>query len=302
MNTPTTIPATETLKLSVLKADTAYQGSLLKENSHWQALCTAPNVFLEPLNLPNYGERVEAIEERFGPAAALLILLGNFNYQVSNGGHDQYFHNGYADGVGGFFQNHDSSIPLHKRMTELFRQLKFYHLPQGREMLAILEAFRIELDEERQTTCTCDTCGGSGESDEEGEECADCDGHGTVECQNEEYGQVSNSHELDGLDTRYYSIMEVWEKAVEAHLAAWLSTEEDPLANAPVETIAAAYQKPNLKLVGENGNALNIMGLATRALREAGAPKEVIEQYRQRAMSGDYDNVLRTTMEFCEVR
>jgi hypothetical protein len=96
--------------------------------------------------------------------------------------------------------------------------------------------------------------------------------------------------------------MEEWEKAVEAHLAAWLSTEEDPLAKAPVETIAAAYQKPNLKLVGENGNALNIMGLATRALREAGAPKEVIEQYRQRAMSGDYDNVLRTTMEFCEVR
>ena len=121
MNTPTTIPATETPKLSVLKADTAYQGSLLKGNSHWQALCTATNVFLEPLNLPNYGERVEAIEERFGPAAALLILLGNFNYQVSNGGHDQYFHNGYADGVGGFFQNHDSSIPLHKRMTELFR-------------------------------------------------------------------------------------------------------------------------------------------------------------------------------------
>ncbi len=53
-------------------------------------------------------------------------------------------------------------------------------------------------------------------------------------------------------------------------------------------------------LVGENGNAFNIMGITTKALKRAGHG-DLVEEYRKEAMSGDYDNLLRVTMEYVEV-
>ena len=49
-------------------------------------------------------------------------------------------------------------------------------------------------------------------------------------------------------------------------------------------------------LIGEDGNAFAIMGRVTRAMRNAGLPTEEVEQFRTEAMSGDYDNLLRTVM------
>ena len=54
-------------------------------------------------------------------------------------------------------------------------------------------------------------------------------------------------------------------------------------------------------LIGEDGNAFAVMGAVQRALRKAGASKDEINQYLKDAMSGDYDNLLRTTMEWVEV-
>lgn len=56
---------------------------------------------------------------------------------------------------------------------------------------------------------------------------------------------------------------------------------------------------PNVKvrLVGEDGNAFAIMGRVTSAMRKSGCTKEQIDEYRESAMSGDYDNLLRVTME-----
>lgn len=57
---------------------------------------------------------------------------------------------------------------------------------------------------------------------------------------------------------------------------------------------------PNVKveLVGQDGNAFAIMGRAINAARKAGVSKEDIEQYRQEAMSGDYNHLLVTTMDY----
>jgi hypothetical protein len=54
-------------------------------------------------------------------------------------------------------------------------------------------------------------------------------------------------------------------------------------------------------LVGEDGNAFNIMGLAVAAMRRHGYADELIEQYKAEAMAGDYDNLLRVTMAYVEV-
>ncbi len=60
-------------------------------------------------------------------------------------------------------------------------------------------------------------------------------------------------------------------------------------------------EKPKLKLVGVDGNAFVIMGLAQRAARKAGWSAEQIEEYLAKAKSGDYDNLLAVTMEYFEV-
>jgi hypothetical protein len=56
-----------------------------------------------------------------------------------------------------------------------------------------------------------------------------------------------------------------------------------------------------VELVGQDGNAFMIMGLATKAMRRGGVKPEVIDAYKKEAMSGDYDHLLQTTMNYCEV-
>ena len=56
-----------------------------------------------------------------------------------------------------------------------------------------------------------------------------------------------------------------------------------------------------VQLIGQDGNALAVLGCVRRALRKAGVSKEEINQYLKEATSGDYDNLLRTTMDWVEV-
>jgi hypothetical protein len=53
-------------------------------------------------------------------------------------------------------------------------------------------------------------------------------------------------------------------------------------------------------LVGKNGNAFSILGTVIEALNKAGH-KDLAEDYSREAIKGDYDHLLRTTMEYVEV-
>jgi len=55
-----------------------------------------------------------------------------------------------------------------------------------------------------------------------------------------------------------------------------------------------------LKLIGEDGNSFSILGRAQRAARRAKIPGKDIQDYMDKATSGDYDHLLRTTMEYFE--
>jgi hypothetical protein len=48
-------------------------------------------------------------------------------------------------------------------------------------------------------------------------------------------------------------------------------------------------------LIGEDGNAFAILGRVQREMRRAGVSKEAIDEYRQDAMSGDYNHLLAVT-------
>ena len=59
------------------------------------------------------------------------------------------------------------------------------------------------------------------------------------------------------------------------------------------------FPNAHVQLVGQDGNAFFIIGRARKALRNAGASADDIEAFCEDAMSGNYDHVLRTVMEWC---
>lgn len=54
------------------------------------------------------------------------------------------------------------------------------------------------------------------------------------------------------------------------------------------------YPQVKVKLIGKNGNAYAILGECKYAAKKAGISKEEIDKFLKEAMSGDYDNLLKT--------
>lgn len=61
------------------------------------------------------------------------------------------------------------------------------------------------------------------------------------------------------------------------------------------------YPEIEVRLVGEDGNALAIMGRVNTALRRGGVDKAERDEYMSQSMSGNYDNVLTTAMAWVSV-
>ena len=61
------------------------------------------------------------------------------------------------------------------------------------------------------------------------------------------------------------------------------------------------YPNITVKLVGEDGNAFNILGIVNRALKEAGVSWEEQAEFMAEATAGDYDDLLQTCMQWVEV-
>ena len=59
--------------------------------------------------------------------------------------------------------------------------------------------------------------------------------------------------------------------------------------------------KPKCKLVGENGNAYNLIGRTMAALKEAGQADKA-EEFKEKAFKQEsYDKLLQLIMEYVEV-
>lgn len=63
-----------------------------------------------------------------------------------------------------------------------------------------------------------------------------------------------------------------------------------------------AAKKPTVKLVGTDGNAFAVLGRCREAGRRAGMAPERLKAFTDEAMSGDYDHLLATCMEYFDVR
>ena len=62
------------------------------------------------------------------------------------------------------------------------------------------------------------------------------------------------------------------------------------------------YPKVKVKLVGEDGNAFSILGKCIREAKRAGLPQEEIDKFKEEAMSGDYNDLLYTCMDWFVIK
>lgn len=72
------------------------------------------------------------------------------------------------------------------------------------------------------------------------------------------------------------------------------------MANTP--TAAPPEKKAKVKLVGQDGNAFNLLGLCRVAGKKAGYTSEQLKAFSDEAMSGNYDHLLQTCCKWFEVR
>ena len=61
------------------------------------------------------------------------------------------------------------------------------------------------------------------------------------------------------------------------------------------------YPEIDVQLIGEDGNAFAIMGAVSKALKRNGVSPEEVDKYMKESMSGDYDELLVTAMNWVNV-
>jgi hypothetical protein len=60
---------------------------------------------------------------------------------------------------------------------------------------------------------------------------------------------------------------------------------------------------PNVtsKIIGQDGNAFNLLGIVQQDLRRGGATKEQRDEFLKECISGDYDHLLQTIIKWVNV-
>ena len=66
-------------------------------------------------------------------------------------------------------------------------------------------------------------------------------------------------------------------------------------------TTTRKYPDVTVRLSGQDGNAFMILGTVEKALRWAGAPEDDLSAYIAEATTGDYNDLLHTTMLWVNV-
>lgn len=264
---------------------------------------------------------LEDIDERL----LLIRLFGNYHYQVNNGGHYQYFDNGYCstdDIDHGFFGRKSEDLDLHNTMIKLFKK----YLPKTDVTVRFINNLDQFVSSIIYDDCEC--CGGNGTVDGEEVECSECQGRGYIEedgeevecyeCNGSGYVEEDNCEccECNGtglsncltvvnsnfLDKTYYDIEDEILKIINKMIENWLNSDDTndcAINKIENDNNVKNNKKIILKLVGTDGNAFSVLGKVKDALRKANVSQEIIDKFFKEATQSDYDNLMCVCMKYC---
>lgn len=138
----------------------------------------------------SYSDMVEYALEKYGALPAFTILVTSYIGQVNNGGHAQYFDNGYAS-RGGQSSGVDD-LELHDLMLSLWKEVGINDFSKSAK-LCYNVASQVELEKRAED---CQYCDGSGQEEYE-EEYEDDDGDTYTETEYSTCGNCGGSGEED---------------------------------------------------------------------------------------------------------
>ena len=81
----------------------------------------------------------------------------------------------------------------------------------------------------------------------------------------------------------------------------WLSDYVDNRLGGVIPEKASEQKKPDCKLIGEDGNIFNLMGIASKILRQNGMAEEAVEMRDRIRASGSYDEALCIIGEYVNI-
>lgn len=81
----------------------------------------------------------------------------------------------------------------------------------------------------------------------------------------------------------------------------WLSDYVDNRLGGFIPEKASEQKKPDCKLIGEDGNIFNLMGIASKILRQNGMAEEAVEMRDRIRASGSYDEALCIIGEYVNI-
>lgn len=155
-------------------------------------------------NAVSYSDMIDYMDKAYGQIVGTLVLIGKLNQQVNNNGFIGYYNNNYSRKV---ITDYGQSlhVRLVKSMIELIDELKekdkiiditgFIILNEALQVFKDYLKIPIELEKMIMEEVECGN---------------EKDGFyfEMEEVENEEYGQICNSSNLDALDNRYYKLDE----------------------------------------------------------------------------------------------
>lgn len=155
------------------------------KESMWQGLMSVIYNEREHANPWSYTDLVNYARLKYSDFTAFCVLLGKYNQQVENGGHNQYYDNGYSGEETRKCKCH--VVELHELMMKYMAQFQFETNEIGSKVFQIMSEFVSWANKNSKYDRY--------HRDEDDDDDAYC--------------------ELDNLDTRYYAINDNWYSFIE---------------------------------------------------------------------------------------
>jgi len=228
-------------------------------------------------------DRLEVIEKYFTPLHRIAVQLGNFNYQVENGGFFQWYDNKYAG------EDLDDIIDILEKSVE-------FGIEGADKILKLLYQFRDLGDVNDYSSIETVECPECRFFTEHEDECPECGDEGWIDQPNDPYEEFYYAIKSLDLDSKYYDI----ENRLDIYNQILKNFEN--INKTKVTNIKRKREvKPSCKLIGEDGNVFNIIGRVKETLEKTGLKEEAKEFVNKAFQCDDYNKVLSLVSKYVNI-